>query len=276
MSECKLDEIGYWSEVKLEIIKKYATAYAKILSKQKNIHRFIYIDAFAGAGTHISKETGASIPGSPSIALQILPPFSEYHFIDLSRKKIAALKSIAEGRKNVFFYEEDCNNILSEKVFPHCRYKDYARGLCLLDPYALSVDWQVLETAGKMGSVDVFYNFMIMDANMNIFWFDQSKVSTEQIARMDKVWGDHSWKDAAYRKTEDLFDEIEEKTDNQHIADAFRKRLSDVAGFKYVPNPMPMRNSRGAVIYYLYFASPNKTGHKIVDQIFSKYRKYGI
>lgn len=276
MSKCKLDEVGVWTEVKLEIIDKYARAYARILSNQKDIKKFIYIDAFAGAGSHISKQKGIPIAGSPTLALNTSPPFSEYHFIDLSRKKIDRLKSIGEGRKNVFFYEEDCNNILREKIFPRCRYKDYARALCLLDPYAICVDWQILETAGKMGSIEIFYNFMIMDANMNVFGTDQSKVTPEQITRMDRVWGDHSWKDAVYRKTEDLFGEIEEKTDNKHIAEAFRKRLIDVAGFKYVPEPVPMRNSRGSVIYYLYFASPSKTGLKIVDQIFSKYRKQGV
>ena len=45
-----------------------------------------------------------------------------------------------------------------------------------------------------------------------------------------------------------------------------------MAGFAYVPSPIPMRNSNGAVIYYLYFALPNKTGAKIVEEIFVKYR----
>ena len=36
-----------------------------------------------------------------------------------------------------------------------------------------------------------------------------------------------------------------------------------------------MRNSRGAVIYYLYFASPNKAGAHIVEDIFNKYRNKG-
>ena len=32
----KFDEIGIWSEVKLEIIEKYANAYTKILKKNKS------------------------------------------------------------------------------------------------------------------------------------------------------------------------------------------------------------------------------------------------
>jgi hypothetical protein len=37
-----------------------------------------------------------------------------------------------------------------------------------------------------------------------------------------------------------------------------------------------MRNTRGAVVYYLFFASPNRTGDKIVRDIFNKYRDRGI
>ena len=59
----RLDEIGYWSEVKLDIVKKYATAYSTIMAKQSLIKRHIYIDAFAGAGQHISKATGDFVPG---------------------------------------------------------------------------------------------------------------------------------------------------------------------------------------------------------------------
>jgi hypothetical protein len=39
---------------------------------------------------------------------------------------------------------------------------------------------------------------------------------------------------------------------------------------------MPMRNTRGAVVYYLLFASANRTGAKIVGDIFRKYRDKGL
>ena len=126
-----------------------------------------------------------------------------------------------------------------------------------------------------MKSVEVFYNFMIMDANMNVFMKDPTHVSASQAARMDAVWGDNSWRDAAYRKEPGLFGEMEQKETNESIAEAFRVRLRDVAGFAYVPPPIPMHNDNGAVIYYLYFASPNNTGAKIVNQIFDTYRTRG-
>src|SRR5712672_907087 len=38
MSSFRFDEIGYWSEIKLEIIKQYAQAYSKILVKHRLHH----------------------------------------------------------------------------------------------------------------------------------------------------------------------------------------------------------------------------------------------
>jgi hypothetical protein len=46
----------------------------------------------------------------------------------------------------------------------------------------------------------------------------------------------------------------------------------EVAGFDYVPEPLPLKNSNRTVLYYLYFASQNKTGYKIVTGILDKYR----
>ena len=77
-----LDEIDYWSEVKLDIVREYATAYSTILNAQPGFHH-MYIDAFCGPGYNISKVTGEFVVGSPLNALSVRPPFKECHFIDL-------------------------------------------------------------------------------------------------------------------------------------------------------------------------------------------------
>jgi hypothetical protein len=62
------------------------------------------------------------------------------------------------------------------------------------------------------------------------------------------------------------------KLPNDAIVAAFRRRLREVAGFGYVPAPLPMRNSRNAVVYYLFLASPKAVAEKIITDIFDKYR----
>jgi three-Cys-motif partner protein len=109
---------------------------------------------------------------------------------------------------------------------------------------------------------------------MNVLKHDKEKVDPEQELRMTRFWGDESWRQAGrlISQQENLFGEIEEeKASNEQLEQAFRKRLVEVAGFKFVPEPMPMRNSNNSVVYYLYFASQNETGKKIIESIFKKY-----
>lgn len=89
-------------------------------------------------------------------------------------------------------YEADCNDVLLTTVFPRARFRDYKRALCLLDPYALNLKWEVLRTAGHDGGIEIFLNFMIMDMNMNVLKHDRSKVQEEQAARLTSFWGDES------------------------------------------------------------------------------------
>jgi len=92
---------------------------------------------------------------------------------------------------------------------------------------------------------------------------------------MDRYWGDGTWRQVGYKPVAGLFGEMEEKESNEAVAAAFRDRLKKVAGFPYVPEPIPMRNTRGAVVYYLYFAAHKPVAAKIVADIFKKYRKRG-
>lgn len=271
MSEENLDKVGYWTEIKLQIIEDYTKEYLRILRNQKSIRQVAYIDGFAGAGTHISKATGQVIAGSPKRALEMRPSFDHYYFVEMNPERVERLRQMGPSR-NVTVYEGDCNEVLLNEVFPKCSYQDYRRALCLLDPYDLNPSWEVVQTAGKMGSIEIFLNFMIMDANMNVLKRNTDSVSPDQAARLTKFWGDESWRTAAYRRDRGLFNELSEKESNESVVEAYRERLKEVAGFKYVPKPVPMRNTKGPVIYYLFFASPNETGNKIVEHIFEKYR----
>ncbi|MGI0133679.1 MAG: three-Cys-motif partner protein TcmP [Candidatus Micrarchaeaceae archaeon] len=272
-NEPEFDEIGYWSEVKLEILKKYASAYSTILASRSQPSLYhLYIDACAGLGIHLSKATREFIPGSPLNALEVLPRFREYHLIDIDADRIESLKGLIGNRTDVHLYAGDCNCVLLEQIFPLVQFKDYRRGLCILDPYGLHLEWKVMQTAGQMKTIDLFLNFPVADINRNVLWRNPEGVVESQIARMNSYWGDESWRNIAYRTDTTLFWEPE-KQSNEVVAEAFRKRLENVAGFKRVPHPLPMRNSRGAIVYYLFFASQNNTADRIVQDIFQKYRK---
>jgi three-Cys-motif partner protein len=96
------------------------------------------------------------------------------------------------------------------------------------------------------------------------------------ISRMNAYWGDESWREVGYEKSEGLFGPIEEKVSNRRFAEAFRKRLKNVAGFKKVLAPLPMRNSKDSIVYYLFFASQKGVAEEIVTHIFDKFGRQRV
>jgi three-Cys-motif partner protein len=269
----EFDEIGYWSEVKLSILEEYARPYNQILRSNKLTT--VYIDAFAGAGHHIAKGSREIVRGSPMRALTVQPPFDMLHFVDMDNTRTNELKRLSIDYPNVTVHSGDANIVLPRDVYPHVRFDQYRRGLCILDPYGLHLDWNVICGAGESRSIEIFLNFPVMDMNMNVLWHDVEKVSVIQRERMTRFWGDDSWRQAAYTTEQNLFGPYIEKGSNDDVAAAFRNRLKDVAGFRVVPEPIPMRNTTGAIVYYLFFAAHKPIASDIVTAIFNKYRNRG-
>jgi three-Cys-motif partner protein len=270
------DVIGPWTEVKLEILREYAAPYSRIVTRNGFYH--LYIDAYAAGGSHVSKDTGEVVAGSPLVALSTKPPFREYHFIDADRARVEQLRGHAGSRADVHVHHGDCNEISLRDVFPRVQWKDRRRALCLLDPYNIDLSWEVVVTAGRMKTIEVFVNFMVMDMNMNVLLRNPSKAQPGQIERMNRFWGDESWREVAYEVSPQgiLFGEPEHvkvEKGNEKISEAYRKRLTTVAGFAYAPQPLRFVNRLKRTIYYLFFASPKATANKIVEEIFGKYRK---
>ena len=268
-----VDKIGPWSLIKLEIINEYAKAYSLILNKQPKISH-VYIDAFSGAGIAIARESGESVLGSALIAIRIDPPFKKYYFVDSDEDKVRFLREATKNRTDVEVMHGDSNKILIESVFPEVDYSDYKRGLCLFDPYGMDLHWKTVVAAASCKSIEVFINFPLMDINMNALLRKKpSGQDPKQVERMNLFWGDESWRQVVYDTTGDLFNYPEKIHDaNKTIANAYGSRLNKIAGFKYVPEPILMRNTTGGELYYLFFASHNKTGEKIAKHVLRKHR----
>jgi three-Cys-motif partner protein len=274
VSSVQFDEIGRWSELKLEIVEKYGAAYTKVLGNVHNLKK-LYIDGYCGAGVHVSRRSGAQVEGSPARALKVSPPFDAFYFIDMDATRTAHLETLCQGRSDVVILTGDANVKLTKEVLPKIHFRKFNRALCLLDPYGLHLDWEVVHLAGQSQAVDMFLNFPVMDMNRNAIWKNPTGVSQDGVERMTRFWGDESWKKVAYIESAqgNLFSPPDlVKQDNNAIVAAFRERLKNVAGFKYVPDPLPMKNSNNAVVYYLFLASQKAVAEKIIADIFAKYR----
>jgi three-Cys-motif partner protein len=164
-----------------------------------------------------------------------------------------------------------------KKLLPTVQYKNFNRALCLLDPYGLHLGWEVMFHAGQSRAIDLFLNFPVMDMNRNAIWHAPDNAPMDGIERMNRFWGDESWRRAAYVESDqgNFFSDRElVEQDNGAIVKAFQMRLQMVAGFEFVPDPLPMRNSNNAVVYYLFFASQKPVAKKIIEDIFKNYRSH--
>lgn len=270
----EFDEVGYWSQIKLDIVKKYAAAYSKIISAQKQpSFAPVFIDGISIAAVHMSRGSRTYIAGSPVNVLLITPEFYRYYLIDIRAAKTSALQQMVADNPKVSVFSGNCNDALTTKVFPHVQWSQYRRGLCLLDPFGLHLDWNTIVAAGKLKTLDVVLSFPVADVTGKSLWRDPTGMNSPDLEQLKRYWGDDSWNNAY--ETPSASSGRSTKADMDSVAAAFRARLQSVAGFKHVPEPMPMRSSKGALNYYLFFASPKPLADEIVTEIFDTYRARG-
>jgi three-Cys-motif partner protein len=259
------DEIGEWSERKIAIVEKYATAYSGILAKQKWLKHY-YIDGFTGGPIALRKDTLDRVVTTARRILEIEPAFHGYYLVDADPAKAAAMREACRLRPQAEALCGNANDLLSG-IFEKIQYTQYKRALCFLDPYKILLAWDVLRAAGKMGTIEAFIHFPTGDIQRNVLRNDHSRLVPAEVERMSAMWGDDSWKKAAYAEQPTLFGPATTKQPIQSLLDAFAARLKNVAGFKHVSRALPMRNSMGVIIYHLMFATHQPLALKIATDV---------
>jgi three-Cys-motif partner protein len=154
--------------------------------------------------------------------------FDHFYFIDLNPSKTAYLATLCKGRRDVDIVTDDATSYLTRKLLPTIQFAQYNRAMCLLDPYGLHLEWDVMLQAGQSRAVDMFLNFPVMNMNRNAIWKNPEQAPQGGIERMTRFWGDESWKQAAYAESAQykLFPPPDRvKQGNDAIVAAFRDRL---------------------------------------------------
>jgi three-Cys-motif partner protein len=271
------DRIGAWTKLKHEIVQYYAETYSNILTRSRGaipLFKHFYIDGFASAGLSIDKSSGKLVRGSALRILDVKPPFAKYFLVELDPKRCSVLQRLCSDRSDVLTFCGDANVILPQRVFREVRREKYERAFCLLDPYnETNLHWKTVVAAAKTEAIDVLIHFPIYSMNINVL----RKSGPAQKQRLNVYWGDGSWEPIAYEPDPqmDLFGGARTtKVEGQKLIAAYRERLMSVAGFKGTSQPIPMRNSKGNIVYYLIFATSNKpTGAKAINAVANHFIK---
>ena len=267
-----------WSRDKLELLSKYLHAYSVIMRKEKEtwLRAYHYVDAFASTGQYADPDSQSYVDGSPLVALRCQPPFDEFWFVELSASRLERLRQRVEAECPgcySHFLQGDANAVLRDQIAPKITWPSRQRGLIFLDPYGLEVEFETIRQLARTRTFDLFVNFSVMGIIRNL---ERQQFPDEHTVQMlARVMGDAEWVRDTYATQPDLFG-AEERS--------FRPRLGyeQVAGqyidgvkglFKFVSEPVLMRNSVGAPLYVLFLASHNETAVKITNEIFKVYER---
>lgn len=265
---------GPWTEIKLEILRKYLHFYTTALQSQR--FELLYIDAFAGTGSRTSlipgvpilelEERKVTLDGSAKIALTLEQPFDKYLFIEKNTKRIKELEKIQAEFPDKYIKIEnaDANSVLAELAGKPIWDSKKFRGVIFLDPYGLQVRWDTLEAISKTKSFDVWYLFPINGVCRQAAK-DHAKVEDYKKESLDKLFGTREWESAFYTTgtQQGLFETKEDtkrKLTIKQMEEWVSNKLQEI--FPYVSKPAVLPKT-GAQLYSLYFCVSNPE-HKAI------------
>jgi len=271
---------GSWTNQKLERVKKYLSAYTTALKHQP--FQLAYIDAFAGTGYRTlkavdettelmfpelaEKETQQFIEGSARVALQTLPRFLKYIFIEKRGKHIPELEKLKEEFPEIADDISIINAEANEYLKKLCKknWKKH-RAVIFLDPYGMQVNWNTLEAIARTEAIDLWILFPLGVAVNRLLKRD-GNINYAVKKRLDEMFGTQDWYETFYKEitAEDLFGtqtKVRKVSGFTMISSYFVERLKTI--FPGVAeNPLPLYNSKGNPLYLLCFAASNPKGAK--------------
>ena len=135
----------------------------------------------------------------------------------------------------------------------------------------MEVKWSTLQVIAQTKSIDVWFLFPAMAVNRLLF--KNGKIPKSMEKKLDTVFGSNSWRHSLYQETQqlDLFNknkEIEKIATFEEIKGFYLNRLRTIFS-GVADNPLPLKNSKGSILFYLCFAvgNPSQSAKSIALKI---------
>jgi three-Cys-motif partner protein len=274
---------GSHTERKLDVVAKYLSAYVTVMKRRSfELH---YVDGFAGSGASAALgsdeaiETGLFdtreiVQGSPIRALNIIPPFDRYLFIDSNESNIASLQKVIDGHSNrdrATAKSGDAN----VQIAQFCDWLEtqrMARAVVFLDPFGLAVKWETIAKLAATGKVDLWYLVPVHGMSRQIKNNGEFLASASKI---DDLWGSNEWRNMAVRRIElgnDLFGQVDERLEKiakaKQFSEMFRDHLKQVFGGRVAESYLPLGKGRLHEFSLMFAcANPNPKAFEIALRI---------
>lgn len=243
------------TEAKHRILRAYLAAWFPILSLG-GFERVIYIDGFAGPGRY----TGGQ-EGSPILALKALGSHTarlksafEFHFVerdvgtaDSLNSNIASLQSEGHIPASAEIYvhaSQTFEEAYGTAIRPRLLTFPNAPAFALTDPFGWTgIPMLIIAELARRRSTEILVNFMFEEINRFLS-------HEAQPANFDALFGCEEWRDAL---------PLSGAERRRYLHNLYRDQLHIAAGARYVRS-FEMRNERGLVDYFLFFATNNLRG----------------
>jgi three-Cys-motif partner protein len=278
----ELPEVGPWAKEKLDSLARYLDFYTKVLKNQP--WRTLYLDAYAGGGRALIRAEEPTAPvgrnlfgdlppidfdarklidGSPRVALNIANQFDRYIFVEPDPNHAAELEALRleyADRTTI-----DVRNTTAAEGIAWITGQQISRrshrGVAFLDPFGAKLDWASIQALADTGLFEVVVNFALNMAIQRMLP-NSGAVPEGWAATLDSYFGSRAWFDEVYHHPQGGLFTITgyEKRDDygERLLELYRAQLK--SAFGHVSTPCLIRNTRGAPLYYIIWAGPNKKG----------------
>src|SRR5947207_2401489 len=71
----------------------------------------------------------------------------------------------------------------------------------------------------EVRGVEILGKFVVMEMNVNVLWENTGGDAQVEMDRMNRLWGDDSWRSASYRKEDDQIASHEAKARDEGIGE---------------------------------------------------------
>jgi three-Cys-motif partner protein len=243
------------TEAKHRILAAYLAAWFPILSRG-GFERVIYIDGFAGPGRYSRGQDGSPILALKALRAQSVELRSvfEFHFVESDSRTAADLKlniadlqsagQIPASAEIHVHAPELFENAYKSAIQPHLHTFPNAPAFALLDPFGWTgIPLTIMTELLRRRSSEILVNFMFEEINRFLSHPDQP-------ANFDVLFGCPEWRAA---------NQLTGAERRQYIHGLYRDQLNRAADARYVRS-FEMRNDRGLVDYFLFFATKNLKG----------------
>ncbi|MBT2563032.1 three-Cys-motif partner protein TcmP [Pedobacter sp. ISL-68] len=272
---------GLWTETKINILYKYASAYLFIMNKQK--FHLTYFDGFAGSGEiKIGNEKDFKIiEGAAQKVVGITMPrgFDIYYFVEKDQEKKRLLEFALKTKRptnNIFVVAEDCNIVL-KRLAAYLQKDSFRKALIFLDPFGMNLDWSSIEILKGLG-VDLWV-LSPTGVGANRLLKKDLKISEAWWLRLEKFFGiDRQIITNSIYDEEivtDLFGPrkviTKSSSANDKLFKIYSEKLNTV--FDLISDPYVIVNSNNSLMYHFFCASNNVSAIKIANDLVKSHNK---